>query len=58
MNAPELDPVAQGYALDPDQPVVMPGQPSGIEEPSNSSDEKDDAFVPTKAAREGDVAPL
>jgi hypothetical protein len=58
MKAPELDPVAQGYALDPDQPVVMPGQPSGIEEPSNSSDEKDDAFVPTKAAREGDVAPL
>jgi hypothetical protein len=54
-----LDPEAQGYALDPDQPVVMPGQPSGIEEDSNCSDEKaDDTFVPTKAAREGDVDPL
>ena len=56
---PELDPDTQGYALDPDQPVVMPGQPSGIEEPSTSSDEKnDDTFVPTKAAREGDVGPV
>jgi hypothetical protein len=37
----------------------MPGQPSGIEEDSNCSDEKaDDTFVPTKAAREGDVDPL
>ena len=54
-----IDPEAQGYALDPNQPVVMPGQPSGIEDASNCSDEKaDDTFVPTKAAREGDVGPL
>ena len=54
-----IDPEAQGYALDPNQPVVMPGQPSGIEDASNCSDEKaDDTFVPTKAAREGDVDPL
>jgi hypothetical protein len=32
----------QQYALDPNQPVVMPGQPSGIEDDSNCSEEKAD----------------
>jgi len=54
-----LDPERQSFALDPDQPVILPGEDSGIQESSNSDDEKkDDTFVPTKAAREGDVGPV
>jgi len=54
-----LDPERQSFALDPDQPVIMPGEDSGVQESSNCDDEKkDDTFVPTKAAREGDVGPV